>query len=112
MLSSRLSALRLLHSQRGDRVPALAGEHGQQREDDCAAHGHVGREHRAREPLGDSRRHAAQQLSNAAGNGLADIVFTPADADGLRGLTVSARWTLWSRATAAYATDCEVIRLD
>jgi hypothetical protein len=28
--------------------------------------------------------------TNGAGNGLADVVFTPADADGLRGLTVSA----------------------
>jgi hypothetical protein len=50
--------------------------------------------------------------TNAAGNGLADIVFTPADADGLRGLTVSAMWTLWNGATATYATDCEVLSLD
>lgn len=50
--------------------------------------------------------------TNAVGNGLADIVFTPADADGLRGLTVSARWTLSNGATASYATDCEVLTLD
>jgi hypothetical protein len=50
--------------------------------------------------------------TNNAGNGLADHVFTPADADGLRGLTVGARWTLWNGATAAYTTDCEVIKLD
>jgi len=50
--------------------------------------------------------------TNTVGNGLADIVFTPGAADGLRGLTVSAVWTLWNGATAAYATDCETISLD
>jgi hypothetical protein len=50
--------------------------------------------------------------TNDDGNGLADVVFTPSDADGLRGLTVSAMWTLWNGATAAYTTDCEVITLD
>ena len=48
------------------RVPALAGEHSQQREDDRAAHGHVGGEHRGREPAGNTRRHATQQLSSNA----------------------------------------------
>jgi len=43
---------------------------------------------------------------------LADIVFTPADADGLRGLTVSAMWTLWNGPAATYATDCEILSLD
>jgi len=50
--------------------------------------------------------------TNTVGNGLADIVFTPEAADGLRGLTVSAMLTLWNGATAAYATDCEIISLD
>ena len=50
--------------------------------------------------------------TNAVGNGLADIFFTPEDADGLRGSTVSAVWTLSSGATATYATECEVITLD
>lgn len=54
----------------------------------------------------------ATLTTNAVGNGLADVVFTPADADGLRGLTVSAMWTLWNGTTATYATDCEVISLD
>jgi hypothetical protein len=54
----------------------------------------------------------AEVRSNAAGNGLADAVVTPTDADGLRGLTVSASWTLWNGTTATYATDCEVITLD
>jgi hypothetical protein len=51
-------------------------------------------------------------VTNAAGNGLADAVFTPEDADGLRGLTVSARWTVWNGATATYVTHCEIISLD
>jgi hypothetical protein len=54
----------------------------------------------------------ATVTTNAAGTGLADVVFTPADADGLRGLTVSAMWTLWNGTTATYATACEVISLD
>jgi len=54
----------------------------------------------------------ATLTTNGAGNGLADAVFTPADADGLRGLTVSARWTLSNGATPSYATDCEIIKLD
>jgi hypothetical protein len=54
----------------------------------------------------------ATMMTNAVGNGLADAVFTPEDADGLRGLTVSAMWTLWNGSTATYATDCEVLSLD
>lgn len=54
----------------------------------------------------------ATVVTNAVGNGLADVVFTPQDADGLRGLTVSAMWTLWNGTTATYATDCEIITLD
>jgi hypothetical protein len=50
--------------------------------------------------------------TNGVGNGLADFFFTPADADGLRGLTVSAVWVLWNGQTASYKTDCEVITLD
>jgi hypothetical protein len=51
-------------------------------------------------------------VTNAVGNGLADVFFTPEDADGLRGLTVSAIWTLWNGTTATYGSDCEVITLD
>jgi hypothetical protein len=56
----------------------------------------------------------ATVTTDAAGNGLADIVFSPADATaaGIRGLTVGAMWTLWNGTTATYATDCEVISLD
>jgi hypothetical protein len=50
--------------------------------------------------------------TNRAGNGRADVVFTPAAAGGLRGLTVSASWTIWNGATATYATGCEVVSLD
>jgi hypothetical protein len=38
--------------------------------------------------------------TNAAGNGNADQVFTPADADGLRGLTVGGMWFLMNGNTA------------
>lgn len=48
--------------------------------------------------------------TNAVGNGKADVKFTPADANGLRGLTVSAYWT--AEGPASYATGCSVIMLD
>jgi hypothetical protein len=48
--------------------------------------------------------------TNAAGNGEADVKFSPEDADGLRGLTVSAFWT--AEGSASYMTDCSVISLD
>ena len=54
----------------------------------------------------------AKVATNAVGNGRADVFFTPDDADGLRGLTVSAIWTLWNGTTATYGTHCEVITLD
>lgn len=54
----------------------------------------------------------AKVATNAVGNGLADAFFTPQDADGLRGMTVSAMWTLWNGTTATYGTGCEVITLD
>jgi hypothetical protein len=48
--------------------------------------------------------------TNAHGNGRADVKFTPADAAGIRGLTLSAYWTVTGPAT--YVTDCTVITLD
>jgi hypothetical protein len=54
----------------------------------------------------------ATLTTNTVGNGRADVFFTPADADGLRGLTLSARWTLLNGTTPTYATDCEVLNLD
>jgi hypothetical protein len=54
----------------------------------------------------------ATLVTNGAGNGVADHFFTPADADGLRGSTVSGMWTIWDGGTAAYETGCEVITLD
>jgi len=50
--------------------------------------------------------------TNGAGDGKAQHVFTPEDADGLRGLTVSAIWVLWADDSPAYATGCEVVTLD
>jgi hypothetical protein len=52
----------------------------------------------------------AMLQTNSVGNGKADVKFTPADADGLRGLTVSAYWTV--DGPASYATECSVITLD
>jgi hypothetical protein len=54
----------------------------------------------------------ATVVTSGAGNGVAGHVFSPADADGLRGSTVSAMWTLWNGEVAAYQTGCEVIMLD
>ncbi len=48
--------------------------------------------------------------ANDVGNGRADVKFTPADADGLRGLTLSAYWTV--EGPAAYVTQCSVLTLD
>ena len=48
--------------------------------------------------------------TNLIGNGEADAKFTPADADGLRGLTVSAIWTMVGPAT--YTTECSIVTLD
>jgi hypothetical protein len=53
----------------------------------------------------------AQLSTNAAGNGRADVKFTPEDAGGLRGSTVSVRWTV-SGPAATYATRCTVVTLD
>jgi hypothetical protein len=50
--------------------------------------------------------------TNAAGNGNAFHVFTPADADGLRGLTVGGMWVVMSGSTVAYETSCTTIHLD
>lgn len=48
--------------------------------------------------------------TNAVGNGKADVKFTPADAEELRGLTVSAIWTV--EGPADYKTQCSIITLD
>jgi len=50
--------------------------------------------------------------TNVAGNGKAQAVFTPEDADGLRGGTVSGMWTVSDGASVVYATDCQVLQLD
>lgn len=52
--------------------------------------------------------------TDAAGNGVADHVFTLADVTrfGLRHVTFSATWILFNGTTAAYTTDCEVITAD
>jgi hypothetical protein len=50
--------------------------------------------------------------TNAAGNGNAYHVFTPADAAGLHGLTGGGKWFLINGATDTYATSCATIHLD
>jgi hypothetical protein len=50
--------------------------------------------------------------TNAAGNGTANHVFRPADADGLRGTTVGGMWIVSAGGSAEYQTGCETIVLD
>jgi hypothetical protein len=50
--------------------------------------------------------------TNAAGNGSAYFVFTPADAAGLHGLTLGGKWLLMNGSVVEYTTSCETIHLD
>ena len=50
--------------------------------------------------------------TNAAGNGVAYHVFTPADADGLHGATVGGLWTVSAGGSPDYQTGCATIVLD
>lgn len=50
--------------------------------------------------------------TDAAGNGTAAHVFTPADAAGLRGLLIGGMWQLVRAGTPVYATGCEAVQLD
>jgi hypothetical protein len=50
--------------------------------------------------------------TDAAGNGTASHVFTPADAAGLRGLLIGGMWQLVEANTPVYATGCAAIQLD
>ena len=50
--------------------------------------------------------------TDRAGNGHADVTFTPDDLAGLSGATVGASWTLRSGGTDAYATVCTTVVLD
>jgi hypothetical protein len=54
----------------------------------------------------------ATLTTNAAGNGSATKVFTPADVGGLANSTVHVYWTVSSGGTVAYATSCQTITLD
>ena len=54
----------------------------------------------------------ATLTTNAAGNGTALHVFTPADATGLHGLTIGGTWTLTTGGPPVYTSACEVIQLD
>ena len=50
--------------------------------------------------------------TNAAGNGSANKVFTPADVGGLANSTAHAFWTVSTGAGVAYRTSCQMIQLD
>jgi hypothetical protein len=50
--------------------------------------------------------------TNAAGNGRADAVFTPSDADGLRHATHGVIWTVSDGPAVKYRTECQAITLD
>ncbi len=50
--------------------------------------------------------------TNVAGNGKAQHVFTPADANGLHNTTDGATWTLSANGVVVYRSGCEVISLD
>ena len=50
--------------------------------------------------------------TNAAGNGAADHVFTPADAASIRGLLLGGKWQLVEAGTPVYTSGCEAVQLD
>jgi hypothetical protein len=52
----------------------------------------------------------ATLVTNAKGNGRADVKFTPEDVAGFRGMTFSLSWTVAGPAT--YVTGCTVVVLD
>jgi len=54
----------------------------------------------------------AQLTTNVAGNGSADHVFTPADADGLRGTTDGVIWLLKLHGAPIYTTGCQTVQFD
>jgi hypothetical protein len=50
--------------------------------------------------------------TNPAGNGHGDVVFTPADATGLRNGTHGVIWNVSDSSGVAYTTGCQVVTLD
>jgi hypothetical protein len=56
--------------------------------------------------------HTAMLTTNAGGSGRADVVFSPADADGLRGASHGAIWSLSVSGAPIYQTGCTTIVLD
>ncbi len=54
---------------------------------------------------------SATFTTNAVGNGVGKVTFKPADADGLRGMTVQIFWTVKSTA-ATYTTSPQTVVLD
>jgi hypothetical protein len=56
--------------------------------------------------------HTATLTTNASGSGRADVFFSPADADGLRGASHGAIWSLSVSGAPVYQTGCSTIVLD
>jgi hypothetical protein len=54
----------------------------------------------------------ASFTTNRAGNGRGDVVFSPADAAGLRNGTHGVIWNVSDSSGVAYTTGCQVITLD
>jgi hypothetical protein len=54
----------------------------------------------------------ATLTTNAGGSGRADVFFSPEDADGLRGASHGAIWSLSVSGAPLYETDCSTIVLD
>jgi hypothetical protein len=54
---------------------------------------------------------SATFTTNAVGNGVGKVTFSPDDADGLRGLTVNVLWTV-SSADVTYHTSLQTVVLD
>jgi hypothetical protein len=54
----------------------------------------------------------ATLTTNAEGSGRADVFFSPEDADGLRGASHGAIWSLSVSGAPLYETDCSTIVLD
>ena len=50
--------------------------------------------------------------TNTAGNGHGDVVFSPADAEGLRNATHGIIWNASDSSGVAYTTGCQVVTLD
>ena len=54
----------------------------------------------------------AQILTNGAGNGTGQLVLTPEDVAGLRGMSFPINWTVTQAGTKTHETRCTIVTLD